>query len=411
MVRGNDYTGPRPHVQGSAAALRVAGAAGGSPTRAASSWFGSCGRAGAGRLDRPAERERPRPLPAIAHGRVVGGAAPVRRRGDGRPAASGAAGRAPHLRLGAGAAPGHVRALVAGFGGRAVAASGRAVVADGAAALGAGRRGAPVGDDRHGLDRRGALRAEAGRGGAGLQPEEAGPPLAPPPSGLRPGDGRLPRGALAAGGRAHGPGGGGVAGRAGGPPEGGGGAADHRAAGQGVLLQVHRAAHGGARRVLSAQGAAARLARRLPGRLGDRRPGRGRGPGAEDGLRRAVGDQASLGREAETGRAGGGRTRSRGVGDHDERRRSDQHREHRPRRGVARLQRGARSSSSGSRSWASSRPAAPRWTTSAATPCRGASPCSPTNSSTSRARTSSAAAGAPCSRAASGCACCAPPPG
>ena len=83
-----------------------------------------------------------------------------------------------------------------------------------------------------------------------------------------------------------------------------------------------------------------RLARRLPGRLGDRRPGRGRGPGAEDGLRRAVGDAASLGREAETGRAGRGRTRSRGVGDHDERRRSDQHREHRPRRGVARLQRG-----------------------------------------------------------------------
>ena len=64
------------------------------------------------------------------------------------------------------------------------------------------------------------------------------------------------------------------------------------------------------------------------------------GPGAEDRLRRAVGDAASLGREAETGRPRGGGARSRGVGDHDERRRADRHREHRPRRGVARLQRG-----------------------------------------------------------------------
>ena len=165
------------------------------------------GRAGAGRLDRPAERERPRPLPAIAHGRVVGGAAPVRRRGDGRPAASGAAGRAPHLRLGAGAAPGHVRALVAGFGGRAVAASGRVLwrmVRRRWELAGGAPRSA---DDRDGFDRRGALRTEAGRGGAGLQPEEAGPSLAPPPSGLRPGDGRLPRGALAAGGARTRPGG------------------------------------------------------------------------------------------------------------------------------------------------------------------------------------------------------------
>ncbi len=146
--------------------------------------------------------------------------------------------------------------------------------------------------------------------------------------------------APAGGQRAHGPGGGGVADQVGGPPEGGGGAGHHRAAGQGVLLEVHRAVPGVARRLLSAQRAAVRLARRLPGRLGDGRRRRGRGPGVEDHLRRAVGEAAPLGRAAETDRAGRGGTRSRGVGDHDERRRSDQHRGHRARRGVARLQRG-----------------------------------------------------------------------
>ena len=245
---------------------------------------------GLGRLDRRPGAGGPRPLPAVADGRVVGGAAPVRRRGDGRPAASGAAGRAPHLRLGAGAAPGHVRALAAVLGRGDVPPARRSAVADGAAALGAGRRGAPVGDDRDGLDGRGALRAEAGGGGAGLQPEEAGPSLAPPPAGLRPGDGRLPRGALAAGQRAHGPGGGGVAGRAGGPPEGGGGAADRRAAGQGVLLEVHR--RGAWRR--SACPTCSRC-RGTPGSAASGAPGRpppadgAGGPGAEDRLRRAVG--------------------------------------------------------------------------------------------------------------------------
>ena len=199
MVRGNDYTGPRPHVQGSAAALRVRGG-GGRITDAGGlvvvrKLWDALGLGGW--IDRRSGNVPGRYRPSLI-GRVVGGAAPVRRRGDGRPAASGAAGRAPHLRLGAGAAPGHVRALAAVLGRGDVPPARRAAVADGAAALGAGRRGAPVGDDRHGLDRRGALRAEAGRGGAGLQPEEARPPLAPPPSGLRPGDGRLPRRALAA---------------------------------------------------------------------------------------------------------------------------------------------------------------------------------------------------------------------
>ena len=59
----------------------------------------------------------------------------------------------------------------------------------------------------------------------------------------------------------------------------------------------------------------------LPARLGDRRPGRGRGPGAESRLRRAVGIAASVRRKAEADRAGRAGTRSRGVGGHDERRR------------------------------------------------------------------------------------------
>lgn len=68
-------------------------------------------------------------------------------------------------------------------------------------------------------------------------------------------------------------------------------------------------------------------------------------------------------------------------------------------------------SNSGSRSWASSRPGAPQWTISAATPSRRASPRSPTSSSTSCVRTASAVGGGSYSRAASGCACCAPRPG
>ena len=178
MVRGNDYTGPRPHVQGSAAALRVRGG-GGRITDAGGlvvvrKLWDALGLGGW--IDRRSGNVPGRYRPSLMveswvvlllyGGGVMDDLPLLERRGVRR--IFGWA-RVPH--------PGHVRALVAGFGGRAVAASGRAVVADGAAALGAGRRGAAVGDDRHGLDRRGALRTEAGGGGAGLQPEEAGPSL------------------------------------------------------------------------------------------------------------------------------------------------------------------------------------------------------------------------------------------
>ena len=145
MVRGNDYTGPRPHVQGSAAALRVRGG-GGRITDAGGlvvvrKLWDALGLGGW--IDRRSGNVPGRYRPSLmVESWVVlllyGGGV------MGRPAASGAAGRAPHLRLGAGAAPGHVRALVAGFGGRAVAASGRVVVADGRGGAGrwpAGRRG------------------------------------------------------------------------------------------------------------------------------------------------------------------------------------------------------------------------------------------------------------------------------
>ncbi len=207
MVHGNDYTGLRPHVQGSPAALRVRGG-GGRITDAGGlvvvrrlwdalglgGWIDHRSGSVPGRY-RPSLMVELWVVLLLYGGGVMDDLPLLERRGVRRVFGWG---RVPHpatfgrwLRASAAVLSPLLDDLLWRLVRRRWELSG-----------GAPRRATIAMDStvvvRYGLKQVGA--------GAGLQPQEAGPPLAPPPSGLRPGDGRLPRGALAAGRRPHGPG-------------------------------------------------------------------------------------------------------------------------------------------------------------------------------------------------------------